>query len=112
MSDRDGLHTDQSMKSKRTSSNAALQKMVNKISQMNKAEVDNADPGGNISKKKKSMTLTIFICIYNSLENLLIFLLSLNALFYPNLVSALYLIIALLLTILSLTKSERKIRIK
>ena len=50
--------------------------------------------------------------LYNSLENLVIFFLLLNALFYPNFVSAAYLVYALFLTLMSLTKSEAKIKMK
>jgi hypothetical protein len=63
-------------------------------------------------KKKISSILIVALCLYNWLENFLLFLLTLNSMFYSNIFSAIYFMIALTLTYNSLIKDEKKVRSK
>ena len=62
--------------------------------------------------EKKRKKLTSSILIYNCFENFVLFLMMLNSVIYPSVSSASYFILALVLTILSLTRDEHTIKFK
>ncbi len=62
--------------------------------------------------KQKAKGITFLIVLLNSVENLIIFLLTINAIFFPNFISAIYMIFAMFLTFFSLTRSLPKIETK
>lgn len=86
--------------------------MLEKISKVNRLADLNQEKGENEGKSKNSAIATMLCMIYNSLENIVIFLLMLNAVFYPNYPSILYFVVSFILTVFSLSKKLGRIQFK
>ena len=54
----------------------------------------------------------VAICLYNWLENILLFLLTVNTMFFANIFSLFYYVLAMGLTYFSLIRDEKKVRSK
>ena len=74
------------------------------------------DVSGNILNTKvdedKNRRLNRRMIMYNCYENIILFMVLLNSVIYPSASSGLYYIYALVMTALSLTNEERKIKLK
>ncbi len=65
----------------------------------------------NFFRKQKQVMIRNMV-IFNCIEPFFLTLLMLNAVFYPNLVTAVYFVVSLLLTSLCLCREEKKIKLK
>lgn len=63
-------------------------------------------------KKKNSTFLIVVICLYNCIENFLLFLMLLNSSFFSNAFTTVYFVVAMYLTFNTLVKDEKFVRNK